>query len=50
MGGSERFWVGEYDGSSGLSEKMVFWLKFGNKGGEFVFVLISSDQYVDRRW
>ena len=24
MGGSERFWVGKYDGGGGLSEKVMF--------------------------
>ena len=35
MGGSERFWVGEYDDGGGLSEKVVFWSKIVDKVGGF---------------
>ena len=49
MGGSERFWVGEYGGGGGLSKKLVFWPEFGDKGGGFVVGLISGDQCVDRQ-
>ncbi|KAK9209552.1 hypothetical protein WN944_001919 [Citrus x changshan-huyou] len=46
MGGSKRFWVGEYDGGGGLSKKLVFWPEFGDKGGDFVVGLISGDHAV----
>ena len=35
MGGSERFWVGKYDGGGGLSEKVVFWTEIVDKAGGF---------------
>ena len=35
MGGSERSWVGDYDGGSGLSEKVVFWPEIVDKAGGF---------------
>ena len=44
MGGSERFWVGEYGGGGDLSKKLVFW-----KGIGFVVGLISGDRCVDWR-
>lgn len=40
MDGSERFWVGEYNGGGGLPEKVVFWSKFGDKGCSFALALI----------
>ena len=49
MGGSIIFWVGEYDGGGGLSEKMVFCPEFGDKGDDFIVGLISGDRCVDRR-
>ena len=44
MGGSARFMVGKYDGGGGLSEKVVFSPEFGDKGGGFVVVFISTDR------
>ena len=35
VGGSERFWVGKYDGGGGLSEKVVFWQEIVDKAGGF---------------
>ena len=35
MGGSERFWVGEYDDGGGLSKKVVFWPEIVDKSGSF---------------
>ena len=49
MGGSERFWVGEYDGGGGgLSEKVVFLPEIIDKSGGFVVDLISGNRCVDR--
>ena len=47
---SKRFWVGEYDGSGGLFEKLVFWPKFEDKGGGFVVGFDFGNQLVDQRW
>lgn len=42
MDGSERFMVSEYDGSGGLSEKLICLPEIGDISGGFVSVLISA--------